>query len=125
MSAVSALEKFRYSMINFLANPEAIYKDIEVDGYHFTATKQRSDSWLCNLIGVPVTPYVVLTFHDARTLGVQEEAYQIFYDLCKLRYKLCVVFQICAIVHYGWSEVKTDGLCYLYRLSDDVQERQK
>lgn len=121
MSAVFALEKFRYSLINFLANPEAIYNDIEIDGYQFTVTKQQSDSWLCDLIGVPMTPYVVLTIRSARNWGIEEEAFQIFYDVCKLRYKICVVFQMWNTSYEGWAEVKTDGLCYLYRLSNEVQ----
>lgn len=125
MSAVLALEKFRYGLVNFLANPEAIYKDIEIDNYQFTLTKQQSDAWLCNLIGMPVTPYVVLTIRSARNWDIEKEVFQIFYEVCKLRYKICVVFQTWHTEREGWTNIVTDGFCYLYRLSDEVQERQK
>lgn len=121
MSAVSALQKFRVQLIYFLANQNVNYEDIEVDGYRFTLSK-RTDPWFCDLVGVPHTPFVMLSCMSARTWGVEDDAYRIFYDLCKLRFKLCVVFQTWISEHEGWTLAKTDGLCYLYRFSDEVQE---
>ena len=121
MSAISALQQFRTQLIYFLANPNVCYEDIEVDGYCFTVSK-RTDALMSNLLDLPPTPYVLLSSLNIRTWGVEEEAFQIFYDLCKLRFKICVVFLPKTTEHEGWTALETEGLCYLYRLSDEVQE---
>lgn len=68
MSAASALQQFRLQLIYFLANPSVCYEDIEGGGYCFTVSK-RTDNLMSNLLGLPPTPYVLLSSLNIRTWG--------------------------------------------------------
>lgn len=119
MSAIFAIAEFKAQLQSFLAS-DSSYQQLDAFGYTGTVTK-RTDGAFSRELGLGNVPYIVLSLYNAKTAGFEQDVSEMFYNLVSPQFRLAVIYPMMSNQINNWRlYVDDDGVCYSYRLSDEV-----